>query len=512
VSVSSASAPRGRFNSAIDRWLDTLCDPQRRDRTAVQFLVLYAALWAIYWLISRATRDMNADMAEMVIWTRELALGYPKHPPFPAGVLWLWFSIFPVTDWAYTLLAVGTVSLGLYFSFKLASEWLQGEKLASVPFLLAVIPFYNFLGLKFDQNSILLPLWALAMWALVRSLDTRHPGWAILCGAAAAAAMLTKYWSAFLFLAMGLTVLADPRIKAYFRSPAPYLTALTVLVLLSPHIWWLVQNDFPPLRWVATRRTALSLLDWFEGFGSFVVSPFAYAVAILILYVLGTRPTRAGVADSLWPSDPIRRRAAIVFWVPLLAPIVVAIMMRTKLVSLWHIPALNLLPVVLMSSPKIALPRFSLKVMAVVAVLVPLVSIAFAPGVAWVRLKFGGENHASYARLVGEALSQEWRKTTNKPLRLMAGPFGLISTAAAYAPEKPSTFAEFDPYLSPWVDKERIAREGMAIVCPSDFLHCMNDIKRYAPDVPRKEITVTRKWLGFESAPEKFTIAILPPK
>ena len=203
MSASSVSAPRGRFHSAIDRWLDALCDPQRRDRAAAQFLVLYAALWAVYWLISRSTRDMNADMAEMVIWTRELALGYPKHPPFPAGVLWLWFSVFPVTDWAYTLLAVLTVSLGIYFAFKLASEWLQGEKLAAVLFMLAVIPFYNFLGLKFDQNSILIPLWALAMWALIRSLDTRKAGWAILCGVAAAAAMLTKYWSAFLFLAMG---------------------------------------------------------------------------------------------------------------------------------------------------------------------------------------------------------------------------------------------------------------------------------------------------------------------
>jgi hypothetical protein len=52
----------------------------------------------------------------------------------------------------------------------------------------------------------------------------------------------------------------------------------------------------------------------------------------------------------------------------------------------------------------------------------------------------------------------------------------------------------------------------MAIICPSDFLHCLADIKRYAPDRPRTDITVTRKWLGFESPPERFTIAILPPK
>jgi hypothetical protein len=88
----------------------------------------------------------------------------------------------------------------------------------------------------------------------------------------------------------------------------------------------------------------------------------------------------------------------------------------------------------------------------------------------------------------------------------------LISTAAAYMPEEPSTFADFDPYLSPWADRARIDREGMAIACPSDFLHCLDNIKRYAPGAPRKDIVLTRKWFGFESPPEKFTIAILPPK
>ena len=340
MSAPSVSAPRGRFHSTIDRWLDALCDPRTRERAAVPFLVLYAALWSVYALISRSTRDMNADMAEMVIWTREMALGYPKHPPLPAGVLWLWFQVFPVDDWSYTLLAVANLSLGLYFAFKLASEWLDGEKLASVLFLLAVIPFFNFLGLKFDQNSILIPLWALAMWALVRSLDTRKAGWAILCGAAAAAAMLTKYWSVFLFLAMGVTVLADPRIKAYFRSPAPYLTMLTMLVLLSAAYLVAGGARFPAIE--MGRHAAHGARHCATGLTASAHMPSARSLmppATLILYWLGTRPSRAGVADSLWPSDPIRRRAAILFWIPIAgADRGRRIVTRTTLVSLWNHP------------------------------------------------------------------------------------------------------------------------------------------------------------------------------
>ena len=103
---------------------------------------------------------------------------------------------------SYILLAVVTVALGIFLVIELSAEWLGREKLAAVPFLLAAIPFYNFLGLKFDQNSALIPLWALATWAFVRSLERRHLGWAALAGIAAAAAMLVKYWSAFLLLAL----------------------------------------------------------------------------------------------------------------------------------------------------------------------------------------------------------------------------------------------------------------------------------------------------------------------
>src|SRR3954471_8512053 len=150
-------------------------------------------------------------MAEMVVWSRELTWGYPKHPPFLAFVLWGWFKIFPLADWAYVLLAVVTLSIGIFVVIELCAEWLANEKLAAVPFLLATIPFYNFLGLKWDQNSVLIPLWALAMWAMLRALNTRHDGWAALTGLAAAAAMLSKYWSLFLIAAMSLAVLLHDR-------------------------------------------------------------------------------------------------------------------------------------------------------------------------------------------------------------------------------------------------------------------------------------------------------------
>ena len=113
----------------------------------------YGVLWFIYAVIAKSSQDLNADMAEMVVWTRELALGYPKHPPLTAWILLGWFRVFPLTEWAYYLLSVITLSAGIYLVIELSAEWLEREKLAVVPFLLAGhFLFDHFLGLKWDAE------------------------------------------------------------------------------------------------------------------------------------------------------------------------------------------------------------------------------------------------------------------------------------------------------------------------------------------------------------------------
>ncbi|MEA2930115.1 MAG: hypothetical protein QOG38_2543, partial [Hyphomicrobiales bacterium] len=127
-----------RFNDALGQLIEGLIDPTRRRRAALAFVLGYAALWTLYGVIAKSSQDLNADMAEMVVWTREPALGYPKHPPLLAWMLWAWFKVFPLADWAYILLAAVTVAIGIYLAIELCAEWLDGEKLAAVPFLLAV--------------------------------------------------------------------------------------------------------------------------------------------------------------------------------------------------------------------------------------------------------------------------------------------------------------------------------------------------------------------------------------
>jgi len=505
---------RDSFNDALVRLADGLADRARRRRAALVFVLGYAALWFVYGVIAKSSQDLNADMGEMVVWSRELAWGYPKHPPLLAFVLWGWFKIFPLADWAYILLAVVTVSIGIFLAIELCAEWLEREKLALVPFLLAIIPFYNFLGLKFDQNSTLIPLWALAMWAFVRALDTRHLGWAALAGLAAAAAMLVKYWSVFLIVALAVAALMHPKRRAFFRSAAPYGTTGVFLVAVAPHVAWLIRDDFPPLTWVATRRVATSFGDMLYSMAEALGGTLAYASIAIAFVLIFLRPRPLALADGFLPKDE-RRTAGILFWIPLLLPIVPALIKNINLLSLWNTPGLNLLPVMLLGSGLVIVPRVAvLRITGVVTVLT-LVFVAASPLVAFALLKSGVENDAAYARLLMQAAEREWHKDTGKPLKLIGGPFALVSTAAFYGKDRPSTYAHFSNYLSPWVDDARIARDGMAIMCDDTWLcrHYTDEVAaRYGGAKHQAEVTLARRWLGLEGPPAKFIIAIVPPR
>jgi 4-amino-4-deoxy-L-arabinose transferase-like glycosyltransferase len=102
----------------VDRLVVALTDPLRRERNAVIVLIAYAAIWTLYGTLAKASLDVHPDMAELVSWSRELALGYPKHPPLAPWLVAMWFGIFPVADWSFYLLAMTSATVALWIAWR----------------------------------------------------------------------------------------------------------------------------------------------------------------------------------------------------------------------------------------------------------------------------------------------------------------------------------------------------------------------------------------------------------
>src|SRR5260370_10505873 len=173
-------------------------------------------------------------MGEAVAWSREPAFGYSKHPPLSAWVVRAWFTIFPLADWAYYLLAMMLAGLAWWIAWILSARLLEGEKRAAGLALLTLVPFFNFHALKFNANTALIPLWAATTLWFLRSFETRDLLSAALAGVAAATAMLGKYWSIVLLGGLAIAALGDARPRGYFRSPAPWGTVAAGGLPLAP--------------------------------------------------------------------------------------------------------------------------------------------------------------------------------------------------------------------------------------------------------------------------------------
>jgi hypothetical protein len=326
--------------------------------------------------------------------------------------------------------------------------------------------------------------------------------------------MLTKYWSVVLLAALAIGAASDPRRKLYFGSAAPFVTIAAGVAALSPHLVWLYLHDFGTFGYALESHPGTVLEAFISGIG-YAAGALGYAVVPILLTGIAAKPAPADVADMLWPGDPRRRLAVVVFILPLVLPALMAVATAEKVVSLWAIGGMTLLPVVLLSSPRIMIPRVAAIRILAIAVFFPVLAVLVAPVVAVVTHFNGIPNYGTQYSLVAKAAGKVWRETTNEPLRLIGSYDNVLNGSAFYFPDRPSTFEIVTPALTPWTDEARIARQGILLYCPVAEIRCMDALNRRAATAPqgrRVEVDISRTFLGIPGPVTRYAIVAVPPR
>lgn len=517
----SATTDSGRRGLALmERLLDSLTDPARRERSVAAALLCYVALWTLYGMLAKASQDIHVDMSEQFALARELALGYPKHPPLTMAVVRAWFAVFPAADWAYYLLAMANVGLTLWIVWRLMARFVDGEKRVVGLALLTLVPFFNFHALKFNVNTVLMPLWAATTLWFLRSFETRRPLDAALAGLAAAASMYGKYWSVFLLIGLGLAALADPRRAAYFRSAAPWVTVAVGALALAPHAAWLVANDFAPFSYAVVVHGASSLVSTLGAVGGYLAGSVGYVAIPLIIVSFAARPVGATIRDMAWPAQPQRRLAALAFWAVLLTPALVAPFTGVRLTSLWTMSAWTLLPVMLLSSPLVMISRRDALGILTLAAAFPVAMVAAAPAIGFAIHSSEPPPGTAQSSLLAEPVERVWRETTDQPLRLFGGYEEFTDAVPFYMPSHPLAVHVLDGVAVSQALEARIGRDGIALVCPTRSPErpttglCIDRaVARARCSLPgmQVEVEVFRRHLGVGGKRARYLIITIPP-
>jgi len=510
--MSTADLVRPGHNR-FERLFDAVIDPARRELAIALLLSGYAAAWWLYAVISNGSQDIHVDMGEMFAWSREMTLGTAKHPPLGAWLVRAWFSVMPTEPWAYYLFSVISVTMALWIAWRISARHLSAEKRVAGLLLLTFVPFYNFHALRFNANSVLIPFWALTTWFFLRSYETRHAGWAVLAGASTAAAMLGKYWSIFLLAGLAVAAVTDSRRGAYFRSTAPWLTVAVFALLFAPHAAWVLTHNFGPFHYALSAHPSTRANAVEAGF-FFIAGSLGYIAAPIIFTLLASRPSVTALKDTLWPGEAERRMIVIAFAAPFVLAALTGVLLQVRMGALWTMSGMTLFPVALLSSPHLTMSRQAAIRLLALAIVFPLLMVAVSPGIATVIHRLGVPNYASQYRLTARAVERAWRARTDQPLPIVGSYDTIVNGIVFYLADQPATFDIVTPALTPSINENRIAREGIAIVCPELEVPCIAAMNAYAARYagPIETVYLARRHFGVLDRPVQYQMLIIPPE
>lgn len=207
-----------------------------------------AALHVFFWTLIPTLISANAplDVIEGFVWGREWLIGTHKHPPMQAWWLEIIGALTGNQPFAPFLASSLAVAVAFWAVLQTGKRLTDDTTALLGVLLLEGIVYYNFTTPEFNPNVLQLPFWALTCWSFHRAIkENKWFDWALL-GAWAAGGMYVKYSTAILLVALTAFMFLNKHARRRLGSYGPYLTVAVGMVLLGPHLKWLIDNDFLP--------------------------------------------------------------------------------------------------------------------------------------------------------------------------------------------------------------------------------------------------------------------------
>ncbi|TKT72922.1 glycosyltransferase family 39 protein [Afipia massiliensis] len=496
--------------SFLDTWLDGVEDGW----SIPVLLAVFVTLWTAFLAIAYLNADLHPDVIEAWTIGRTLDWGGAKHPPLMGWVTHAWTLVFPVADWSFYLLAMVNSALALWIIDLTTRRFTNGDKRVIVLLLLMLLPVYQFQAQRFNANSVLFAVWPLAIYCFLRSFETRRAGWAAAAGLAGALAILGKYYSAFLIVGFIFAAVLHPARRIYFTSSAPWISAAAGLLLLAPHVHWMLTSGTSPLGYalaahggLTTGRAFLSGLAFLLGLAATLALPgFMWAVMIR---------TRAGdYLRDFRLLDPGLLLLLLVAIGAIIVPPVVSLMLRSSLTTVWASPGLFVFVLVAVCAARFPVDRTQTRRLAASILAVTLVAVLLAPAHAYYRNGHPFKEGRNYYSRATTEVMRRWRQVSPSLLKTVSGD-RLAMALTFYAPVRPAFVLPFTQRDGWQIPSDAVLREGWASMCLPDEEACLQWLKQIAatsPDAKPFDFVVQPQLWGIAGVPARITALVVPPR
>jgi hypothetical protein len=478
-------------------------------------LVGFVGVWFVYMVVAYSDGDLHSDILEAWTLGRNWDWGNAKHPPLMGWVARAWTDVLPLTNWSLNLMSLVNAAVGLWFVDLISRRFVHGDKRFIVLLLLMLTPIYQFHAQRFNANSILLATWPLATYCFLRSFETRDFRWAAAAGAAAALAMLGKYYSVFLLASFALAAIVHPQRRVYFGSRAPWVSMAAGFVALAPHLVWLATTGAQPCAYALDRHMGkllnASLVEavvFVAGAAMLLALPAAMwallARSRLLSFVRDFRAMNSG----LW-------LLFLVSIATIVLPAVTAVVLRSSMMAIWSLQGLFLFVILLVCGASYRIERDRIAALAAVVVGTALLGAGIvAPAHAVYRNTHPLHEGRNFYGQVAEELTRQWHAQVGTPLQAVGGDEALAFAMAFYSPDHPISERRLVNPLPQPLPRQANLESGWVALCFNGDEYCamaMQTIAERAPRITRFEIVAQSSLWGQPGASDRFIAFIVPP-
>jgi 4-amino-4-deoxy-L-arabinose transferase-like glycosyltransferase len=441
---------------------------ERRPQAA---FAAYVALHLLAWTALPALLYPNLplDLIEALTYGREWQLGYDKLPPLPWWLVEIVHQLIGV-DAAYYALAQAAVVAAFTVVWMTAVPLVGPLGSLIAVLILDGLHYFHYTAAKFNHDVIQLPLWALAGCAFHAGLRRgRVTDWGLL-GLAIGLALWAKYFVVVLVVPLAMFLLLDGAARKALATPGPWIALAIALVVMAPHLVWLVRNDFLPFAYADARAApARGLADHLLNPALFALGQLVFLMPALLIAgaLFWPRPKdaeqTAAVADGF-----DRRIVTLLAFGPAAATFALSAVSGRATVAMWGYPLWLFLGLWIMlharGGSSARLPRVAAVWAAVFAAfaLAFVVNYTVLPSVdrRYRAVFYPGDRLA-------EELARRFRAATGRPLAYVIGSMWDGGNVAHYAAGRPRLLIDGDPRRAPWIDLGDLRSKGAVVVWTS---------------------------------------------
>ena len=508
ATASPSDIPPAAWRRPFSNWLDGI-----EPGWAIPLLLLgFAAAWVAYFVVAYLDGDLHSDVLETWTLGRTLQWGYTKHPPLMGWAARAWTSVFPLSNWSFQLLAMINSGVGLWAVDLISRRFVSGDKRAIVLLLLMLTPVYQLHAQRFNANAVLLSSWPLATYCFLRSFESRRIGWAIAAGAAAALAMLGKYYSVFLIASFLIAAIWHPQRRAYFGSWAPWVSTVSGLAILAPHLHWLATTGAPPFSYAlthegkATRPPLIEALLFLLG----IVAALAFP-AVSWMLIVKSRLKR--FPDDFRAMNPNLYQLVVIGIGTIVLPTITCVWLRTDMPPIWAAQGLFLIVIPVVCSTSYAIERLLSVNLSVLVISVTAVAVfVVAPVHAIYRNTHPLHEARNFYREAALELTRQWHAQSDTPLPAVGGDEALAFAVPFYSPDHPAY--EWQLVHDGGLPDQTDLRRGWAALCHREQDSCIAGMHRVAAQATRfieSELVLQSTLLDWPGTIERFIAVIVPP-